>query len=236
MTSSFEDQLRMELNRVASSTVIPALPTDVGSRRSTRGGGHRVAAAIAAGTVLAVGVPVAAAAGGLDSIGNAFGWSHGTPLAANDSQATQVLQLTVNGKDLRILRAPNAGGGVCFSVVDANAPATVQPLDASCSLVAPTRLSEFASRTGDDGSDVLIAAPGAAAILVASPTDARTIPVGQGVTYVRLSAAELNVPVTITSLAADHSKLQQITVIESYNLGGVPGPLGPLPTGSPINP
>jgi len=58
------------LNRVASSTVIPALPTDVGFRRSTRSGGHRVAAAIAAGTVLAVGVPVAAAAGGLDSCGS----------------------------------------------------------------------------------------------------------------------------------------------------------------------
>jgi phosphoribosylcarboxyaminoimidazole (NCAIR) mutase len=232
MTSSLEDQLRMELNRVASSTEIPVLPADVGSRRSTRSGGHRVAAAIAAGTVLAVGVPVAAAAGGLDSIGNAFGWSHGTPLAANDSQATQLLQLTVNGKDLRILRAPNAGGG-CVSVVDANAPATAPPVAASCSLVAPTTLSEFESSTGDDGSDVLIAAPGAAAILVVSPTDTRTIPVAQGVTYVRLSAAELNVPVKITSLAADHSKLQQITAIESNNPGGVPGP---LPTGSPINP
>ncbi len=233
MTSSLEDQLRMELNRVASSTEIPALPADVGSRRSTRSGGHRVAAAIAAGTVLAVGVPVAAAAGGLDGIGNAFGWSHGTPLAANDSQATQVLQLTLNGKDLRILRAPNAGGGVCVSVVDANAPATAPPVAASCSLVAPTTLSEFTSGTGDDGSDVLIAAPGAAAILVVSPTDTRTIPVAQGVTYVRLSAVELNVPVKITSLAADHSKLQQITAIESNNPGGVPGP---LPTGSPINP
>lgn len=224
----------MELNHVADGTMIPALPTNVGSRRNTRRGRHLVAAALAGGTVLAVGVPVAAAAGGLDYLGAAFGWSHNTPLpAASDSQAEQVLQLAVGGKDLRILRVPSMGGGVCLSVVDAKAPATAHPIDASCSSVVPTTLSELTSGTGDDGSDVLIAAPGAAAVLVISPAGTRTVPVGQGVTYVRLSSAELNVPVKITSLAADHSKLQQITVIESNSSAVVPGP---LPTGSLVTP
>ncbi len=234
MTDSFEEQLRLELHQAAADTQIPAQSSGFRARSTSRSrySRHQVAVAVAAGAVLAVGVPVTAAAGALNEVGDAFGWSNGTSLPAASDQSTQLMQLTVAGKNVRLLKAPTTGNGNCYSAVDAADTTGKPPLIATCLAAAPPTLAELASATTAAGSEALIYAPGATSITVSSPAGTRSVPVAQSIAYVHLVKAEIGVPVTITS-AAGGGNPQRIAIQESDT---VPGLGGSAPTGTPAAP